>query len=756
MKTGFKKTRVLSDWVYGKDHNVDVRENVKRGRGEHGFCTGIDFVSESTGKVNSMRNYGFVFEGREIEGEREMDLVEISSVNPPCPRFEAGDMVWGKVESYPWWPGQIFNKAFAVPSVHNEKIEGHALVAFFGDDSYGWFDPLKLIPFDYHYAEKLKQTKSRSFVNAVQEAEIETARRASLGLSCWCRDSNFRHTGVEGFLAVDLVGYAPGGVYSVKQIKKAREGFCALEMLKFLQHVALKPCWIFHETLDRIKALARVLAYRRAVFEEFDDTYVHAFGAQQEHSVNNMKVLDKLNKVPCEALLSKSLRSGESSGVRKSSVSSMKVNDQVNIENYLSKKKDDPEVRHLSKSSSILSTYKEKSALVPVSLKVNFLGQEYKNMNSGFVDRAGSVLTSKEAAPMKKKSPHQKISSITVAANREARRTESVNRSQVEQAQPGWSKVVEHQNGLANVPEDVNSIRDLPFALKPPKKRLKPENASMAGQSDINPAFLKTSNRLKRPNKLKSFAAEKKIEIQKPVKSHGNDGKSMNTTVSVQQNANPNPFKKLAAPTRVAPKVLLMQFPRHARLPSVSELKARFARYGFLDHSPPPCVFWKSSTCRVVFECEADAQVAYQYAISNSSMFGKMKVYYYLEDLNAPKFVLPTSQKENFEKPSSTCGDSPKPKSTDTQQLVLHPRANLESCLKNPLVYELSGPSEKLQVNLFSGGDDAGAADQLMVNSSILKSEGNHSSLPGATISTTTSERGIRPVLSPGLEIKYA
>ncbi|KAA3471252.1 T-complex protein 1 subunit gamma [Gossypium australe] len=31
--------------------------------------------------------------------------------------FEVGDMVWGKVKSHPWWPGHIFNEAFASSSV---------------------------------------------------------------------------------------------------------------------------------------------------------------------------------------------------------------------------------------------------------------------------------------------------------------------------------------------------------------------------------------------------------------------------------------------------------------------------------------------------------------------------------------------------------------------------------------------------------------------------------------------------------------
>lgn len=78
-------------------------------------------------------------------------------------RHEVGDMVWGRVESHPWWPGQIFDEAFACPSVCNTKKKCHVLVAFYGDNSYGWFEPGELIPFDPHFTEKSKQINTRIF-----------------------------------------------------------------------------------------------------------------------------------------------------------------------------------------------------------------------------------------------------------------------------------------------------------------------------------------------------------------------------------------------------------------------------------------------------------------------------------------------------------------------------------------------------------------------------------------------------------------
>ncbi|KAI8561627.1 hypothetical protein RHMOL_Rhmol04G0355200 [Rhododendron molle] len=196
-------------------------------------------------------------------------------------RHEVGEMVWGRVESHLWWPGQIFDEAFACPSVCNTKKKGHVLVAFYGDNSYGWFEPGELIPFDPHFAEKSKQINTQGFLTAVGEAKNEVNKRAALGLTCFCRNpNNFRTTHVQGFLEVDVSGYENGCVYPVKQIERARDGFQPIKSLSFLQKLALMPRSDVQRNVGWMKNVARFLAYRRAVFEEFDETYAQAFGVQ--------------------------------------------------------------------------------------------------------------------------------------------------------------------------------------------------------------------------------------------------------------------------------------------------------------------------------------------------------------------------------------------------------------------------------------------------------------------------------------------
>lgn len=193
--------------------------------------------------------------------------------------FEVGDMVWGKVKSHPWWPGHIFNEAFASPSVRRSRREGYVLVAFFGDSSYGWFDPAELIPFDLYFAEKSRQTNSRNFIKAVEEAVDEMSRRRGLGVVCKCRSAfNFRSTEVQGYFEVDVPDYEPRGVYSVNQIKKARDGFKPSEFLAFVKQLALMPRGGDPKNISFVKNKATVFALRKALFEEFDETYAQAFG----------------------------------------------------------------------------------------------------------------------------------------------------------------------------------------------------------------------------------------------------------------------------------------------------------------------------------------------------------------------------------------------------------------------------------------------------------------------------------------------
>ncbi|XP_072974941.1 PWWP domain-containing protein 1-like [Typha angustifolia] len=236
--------------------------------------------------------------------------------------FRIGDMVWGKVKSHPWWPGHIFNEAFASSSVRRTKREGHVLVAFFGDSSYGWFDPAELIPFGPNFLEKSKQTASRNFLKAVEEAADEAGRRGALSVACCCRKpSNFHPAGVAGYFFVDVAGFEPAGIYSDKQIKSARDKFEPKEVVSFVHSLALAPRSSEDRDIDFFRSKAMMLAYRKAVYEEFDETYAQAFGmAPVRPSPNEKATMDQLFAQQRAIPFSGQLVIAEALGVRKSVV----------------------------------------------------------------------------------------------------------------------------------------------------------------------------------------------------------------------------------------------------------------------------------------------------------------------------------------------------------------------------------------------------------------------------------------------------
>ncbi|KAK7284367.1 hypothetical protein RJT34_19112 [Clitoria ternatea] len=310
--------------------------------------------------------------------------------------FEVGDMVWGKVKSHPWWPGHIYNEAFATSSVRRSKREGHVLVAFFGDSSYGWFEPDELIPFDSNFAEKSQQMSSRTFLKAVEEAVDEACRRRALGLACMCRkNENFRPANVEGYFYVDVGEYEPGGVYSDSEIRKARDSFIPTETLAFVKQLALAPHGGDHGRIGFAKDKATLSAYRKAVFEQFDETYAQAFGVQPLRPQDSPLRQPVIARHPPRAPLSGPLVIAEALGGGKTTTKSAKVKETLKKDRYLFKRRDDPskslQLAHREEKTDAAARYvlQKRDPAVPVAPH-NF----EKQMHTGFINHDSAASTS--------------------------------------------------------------------------------------------------------------------------------------------------------------------------------------------------------------------------------------------------------------------------------------------------------------------------------------------------------------------------
>lgn len=106
--------------------------------------------------------------------------------------FQVSDLVWGKVRSHPWWPGQIFD-----PSASSEKAmkyfkKDSFLIAYFGDQTFAWNEEAQLKPFRAHFSTMEKQSNLEAFQHAVDCALDEVARRVEYGLTCSCVSEEVR------------------------------------------------------------------------------------------------------------------------------------------------------------------------------------------------------------------------------------------------------------------------------------------------------------------------------------------------------------------------------------------------------------------------------------------------------------------------------------------------------------------------------------------------------------------------------------
>ncbi|GIL85745.1 hypothetical protein Vretimale_13229 [Volvox reticuliferus] len=109
----------------------------------------------------------------------------MSSMEAPYPAQLVGWVVWGKVKSLPWWPGQVMHPSKGPPEVRKmaamKSNAGKLLVMFLGDNKYAFLPWESVVDF----AENKERHSSTNYASkywklGVEEAEELLARRAGL------------------------------------------------------------------------------------------------------------------------------------------------------------------------------------------------------------------------------------------------------------------------------------------------------------------------------------------------------------------------------------------------------------------------------------------------------------------------------------------------------------------------------------------------------------------------------------------------
>lgn len=236
--------------------------------------------------------------------------------------------------------------------------------------------------------------------------------------------------------------------------------------------------------------------------------------------------------------------------------------------------------------------------------------------------------------------------------------------------------------GGASENNSTEHVRDLPSS-KAAKPSFRSDDPTIAGRKRA-PSDRQEEIAVKRSKKIsdiKSLAAEKKA-TQKTSEAQRGEGKE--SVVPIVRKNKPDSVKKFEPLARaVEPTMLVMKFPPKISLPSPAELKARFARFGPMDQAGLR-VFWKSSTCRVVFLHKSDAQAAFKYAVSNNSLFGNISVRCHIREVGAPGPEVPESGKGQGD---DTYSDTPRvnkdPAGLQRPSMQQpQPTVQLKSCLK--------------------------------------------------------------------------
>ncbi|KAL3531897.1 hypothetical protein ACH5RR_005418 [Cinchona calisaya] len=175
--------------------------------------------------------------------------------------FYVSDLVWGKVRSHPWWPGQIIEPSAASEKALKYFKKDSYLIAYFGDQTFAWNEASKIKPFKMYFSQMKKQSNVEAFCHAVDGALVEVSRRVEFGLACQCLPEEVSskvkyHVVVNAGILVESTSICGGDSFSTA------DSFIPAKLVNFLEALAESP----HSDVDILEftiARAQLLAFNR-------------------------------------------------------------------------------------------------------------------------------------------------------------------------------------------------------------------------------------------------------------------------------------------------------------------------------------------------------------------------------------------------------------------------------------------------------------------------------------------------------------
>ncbi|KAI3980486.1 hypothetical protein MKX01_008903 [Papaver californicum] len=212
------------------------------------------------------------FAGSEQRKSMRQQLVKTEPLKPePTARYELipgkegefsiSDLVWGKVRSHPWWPGQIFDPSDASEQAMKYYKKDSFLVAYFGDQSFAWNEASAMKSFCTHFSQMERQNSTEAFRVAIDSALDEIHRRVEYGMSCSstpediCREVKYqsiKNPGIrEEARTRDVLDKNLSGI-----------SFQPVHFVRYIKELALNPCG-GGDRLELVIARAQLLAFYR-------------------------------------------------------------------------------------------------------------------------------------------------------------------------------------------------------------------------------------------------------------------------------------------------------------------------------------------------------------------------------------------------------------------------------------------------------------------------------------------------------------
>lgn len=578
--------------------------------------------------------------------------------------YNVSDLVWGKVRSHPWWPGQIFAPSAASDKARKYFKKESYLVAYFGDESFAWNEGSKLMPFRMHFSEMEKQSNADGFSHAVSCALDEAARRVEFGLSCPCLAQEVRDE-------IKFQIFENAGIREESSIRSGGDNvssaaaFSPGDALQFLESLAKFP-QSEHDRLQFTISKAQLLAYTRwkgyhhlPVFEEHiglleDDTQFNVMG---EGNVS-MKVMEGL--FPCPV-------SDAANDVSSKNRKSMARNGSSHKCKQLSGDEERPKLKEksmsvlMSSDSSSLQNDDKKSVRRP-SRKVDSCAKSH--------EMASSTCSNS-------KSKRQKTLLSTGAA------TSGID-AKLASNGAGKSQIVEIIPAEIPTPDMV--LSKLILAAKKPmqgydamisvvgwlrefRDSICLEKSSLAGQkveagkrkreqpsqtADIS-GFGGTEDSYWTDRIIQSYSQDQTLfGSQKPYEKGAQPEADVAAVPKLDDNKESNDVVNLdtgnqSAPTNVVseeyrPTALILKFKNLDSIPSVKNLNEIFSRFGIMDESQTK-ILSRSKCVKVTFLRPEDAETAFSSA-GKYSIFGPSLISYRLRYVTEPRKSQKTSKKK--------------------------------------------------------------------------------------------------------------